>query len=96
MARRNKGGRDGVEPGGDTLNHHSPSPRKREIQIGPVGPGRFLTAAGELSPESSRLAYRPVKLAEPVSVATDEPPAGDATGAGNFQFSMGLRRKCRF
>lgn len=76
MSRKNKGGRDGVEPGGDTLNHHSPSPRKREIQIGPVGPGRFLTAAGGLSAESSRQAYRPVKLAEPVSVATDDPPAG--------------------
>lgn len=78
MARKNKGGRDGVEPGGDTLNHHSPSPRKKEIQIGSVGPGRFLTAAGELSAESSRLAYRPVKLAEPVSVAIDDPLSGES------------------
>lgn len=73
MGRKVKGGRGGVEPGGDTLNHQSPSPRKREIKIGPVGPGRFLTADGERSAERSGMAYRPVKLAEPVSIALDDP-----------------------
>ena len=66
-----KGGRDGIEPGGDTLNRHSPSPRK-EIVIGSVGPGRFLPAAGEPSAEGFRKGYRPdpdwpIVAAEPVT-----------------------------